>query len=343
MRRSEVSVSLNFMPGFYHRRLGLTYGEDYYFDPRYRAEVETAEGRFLYEALGRFGVGSPEPEPSPSLFIQPIDLVKLSQDAELLCPPDASLETRGHPWAGLSTAQIARIESGAAARHPIVDRIVAQYHELRGLYGERADLFGIRSGLMNVHAPYTTAHQLCGEELFLLMMDQPEAARIVFAKVWDIYLAIFGRLARELGVPFPRRLQLGDCSASLLSPALYRSAVLPFNRTLARSFSETGYHSCGPSTHLLISFAEIPHLSSIELGPGTDLALATRILPSMEMRPLVDPLLVLNGTEGEVGRAVARMVESTAASPRTTLCAWSFDAETPLRNVEAMYESLEAQ
>ena len=340
--RLPVAVSLNFMPGFYHKHLGLDYGEDYYFEPGYRAEVERAEGRFLYEALGRFGVGSPRPEPSASLFIQPIDLIKLTQGAQLVCPPAATLEARGQPWAGLSLAQIARIDAAGAARHPIIDRIVGQYRELGRLYGARADIFGIRSGLMNVHAPLTTAHQLCGEGLFLLMMDESEGARTIFAKVWDIYLAVFDRLSRELGAAFPDRLQLGDCSASLLSPELYRSAVLPFNSALATSFAQTGYHSCGPSTHLLSSFAEIPGLSSIELGSGTDLDLAVRCLPPMEMRPLVDPLLMLGGSEEEVGVAVARMLESTAGAPSTTLCAWSFDAETPLCNVEALYRSVEA-
>ena len=28
------------------------------------------------------------------------------------------------------------------------------------MYGEKADLFGIKTGLMNLHAPFTTAHQL---------------------------------------------------------------------------------------------------------------------------------------------------------------------------------------
>jgi hypothetical protein len=182
-----VSVSLNFMPAFYHKHTGVTYGEPYYFEPRYRAEVECAEDRFLYDILGGFGVGSANPVPSASLFIQPIVLLKLTQGAELHCPPDATLETRGHPWAGLTPAEVARLDPRAAARHPIVDAVVRQYHEMRTLYGERADVFGIKAGLMNIHTPYTTAHQLCGESLFLLLMDDPVSAQAPFAKVWEIY------------------------------------------------------------------------------------------------------------------------------------------------------------
>lgn len=330
------------MPGFYHKHLGVTYGKDYYFDPRYRAKVECAESRFLFEILGRFGVGSPKPEPSPALFIQPIDLVKVTQGAVLHCPPDGTLETHGHPWSGLTVGQIEAIPAADAARHPILDTLLRQFRELQALYGGRADVFGIAAGVMGIHAPYTTAHQLCGEELFTLMLDDPGGARRVFAKVWAIYRAIFDRLMREMGAGQPQRLQLGDCSACMLSEETYRSVVLPVNRALAAEFRDSGYHSCGSSSHLLAAFAAIPRLTSIELGPGTNLASAVRALPGVAMYPLLDPLLLRNGTRGTVETTVEQTLTATAGAPATTLCAWSLDSETPVANVEGLYTAVAA-
>ena len=339
--KPPVTVSLNFSPSFYHKHLGINYGEEYYFDPRYRAGVECAENRFLYEILGRYGVGDPHPTPSPSLFIQPIDLLKLTQGAQLFCPPDATLESRGHPWAGLTVGQISMIDPQSAANHPFVDSLLVQYRKLQALYGEKADLFGIKTGLMNVHAPFTTAHQLYGEELFLLLVDDPEAARLIFHKIRDVYQAIFSRLARELGVELPRQLQLGDCSASLLSPTLYRETVLPINQAMAAGAEACGYHSCGPSSHLLAEFACLPHVTSIELGAGTDLELAVRCLPHIEMRPLVDPVLMLAAQPDTVRETVTGIISACAPASSTTLCAWSFDGETPFRNVETLYQTVE--
>jgi len=196
--------------------------------------------------------------------------------------------------------------------------------------------------VMTIHAPYTTAHQLCGESLFLLMVDDPEAAQAIFAKIWDIYRAIFKRLGRELGAPSPGHLQLGDCSASLLSADLYRAVVLPVNQALAGGFPASGYHSCGASTHLLSAFAAIPRMTAIELGPGTDLAAAVRTLPRAELKPLIDPVLMLNASPAQVEQAVASMLDAAASAPSTTLCAWSFDVETPLQNVEALYQTVQA-
>jgi hypothetical protein len=336
----EIAVSLNFAPSFYCKHLGVSYGEEFYFDPRYRAEVECRESQFLYEILGRYGVGDPHPLPSTGLFIQPIDLLKLTQGATLYCPSDATLESRGHPWAGLNAGQISRIDPRSAANHVFVDTLLEQYRTMLGMYGDKADLFGIKTGLMNLHAPFTTAHQLYGEDLFLMLLDDPDAARVVFRKIRDLYHAIFSRLALEMGAAIPTRLLLGDCSASLLSPGLYRDTVLPVNQELAKDFDSCGYHSCGPSTHLLTDFAHIPGLTSIELGAGTDLELAVRYLPRIAMRPLVDPVMMLDAASDTVREEVTALIEACAPAGSTTLCAWSFDRDTPVRNVEALYQTV---
>ncbi len=315
MTSHPVDISLNFMPAFYHKHLGVTYGDAFYFDPGYRADVECAEGRFLHEVLGRFGVGSSKPTPSPNLFIQPIDLLKATQGTRVFCPPDATLETRGHAWENLGVEEIARLDPRAAANHPFVDAILAQYRELKRLYGDRADIFGIKTGLMNIHTPYTTAHQLCGESLFYLMSDNPDGARTVLGKIWEMYQAIFARLTAELGVPALSRVGMGDCSASMISAGQYREVVLPMNQVVSSQFTQVNYHSCGSSSHLLEAFADIPHVSSIELGPGTDLDRAVRNMPGVAMRPLVDPLVMRNQSPEAVDALTHTLVTACTQRP----------------------------
>ncbi|MEI8139785.1 MAG: uroporphyrinogen decarboxylase family protein [bacterium] len=340
MTSHPVDISLNFMPAFFRKHLGVTYGDAFYFDPGHRANVERAESRFLYEVLGRFGVGSPTPSPSPSLFIQPIDLLKATQGTPVCCPLDATLETRGHAWADLSVAEIERLDPRAAAHHPFVDTLLGQYHELQRLYGDQADLFGLKSGMMNLHAPFTTAHQLCGETLFYLLVDDPKGARLIFDKIWALYQAVFARLRAEIGAPPLSRVNLGDCSASLISAEQYREVVLPANQAIAAKFTRANYHSCGSSSHLLEAFADIPGVKSIELGPGTNLPLAVRHLPGVAMRPLVDPLVMRNASPDAICALTRVMVTDCAPAPATTLCAWSFDRDTPIANVEAMYSAV---
>lgn len=337
--KSKITVSLHFMPAFYTRHVGVTYGEAYYFDPMYRAQVEHVEGRLLYEFFGQYGVGSRYPSPNPSLFIQPIDLLLRTQGAEWHYPPDSTVESTGTPWAGLSVVEIDTIDPREGAFHPVIDRMLQQYRQLEKLYGEAADILGTKSGTMMIHAPYTTAHQLYGEELFMLMLEDPAGAQVIFRKVWEIYQAIYARITAATGARITR-LYLGDCSASLLSEPTYRECVLPVNTELARQFPSAGYHSCGSSSHLLPAFAGLPHLDAIQLGPGTNLAAAASLFPGITLEPLLDPGIIRDGTPDDVRRYVAQILIDTASAPAVTLCAWSFDVETPMENVAAIYESL---
>jgi len=337
----RVEISLNFMPAFYHKHIGVRYGEAYYFDPSHRAEVERAEGRFLNEALGRYGVGSRDPEPSANIFIQPLDVVMRTQGAEWRFPEDGCVESWNTPWETMTPEGIAKIDANEAAHHPVIDDILAEYRVMERMYGNRADVLSARSGVMNVHTPYTTAQQLCGEELFVLMLTDPASARVIFDKVWEIYRAIFRRIADTTGAHLTR-VHLGDCAASMLSRRTYREVVLPTNRAIAAAFESASYHSCGPSSHLLHDFALVPNLTYIELGPGTDLAASTHLMPAARIAPLIDPVMVLEADPDRVRDEVEQIVFATQASPGVTLCAWSFDRDTPLENVEAIYAAVQS-
>jgi len=285
-------------------------------------------------------VGSDDPQPLPSLSIQPIDLILRTQGAGWRFPDDATLESLGEPWRDLTIAEVAALDPRDAAHHPIVDEIIAQYRELQRMYGDRADLFGLKSGQLAVHTPYTTAHQLRGQGLFIEMLTDPAGVAVIFAKVWAIVQAVFGRFAEVVGAEITA-IHLGDCSASLLSAQTYRDLVLPVNQRLAAQYASAGYHSCGASTHLLPAFAALPHLASIQLGPGTDLAEAARLLPALHLMPLVDPVTLREGDADAARKLIADTLAATAPAPAVTLCVWSLDRDTPVDNVAAIYETVQ--
>lgn len=335
--KNNCELSLNLMPSFYHKHTGMEYGEGYYFDLAVRAEIEANEKRFLYEILGKYGEGDKNPEPSTTLFIQPVDLIMITQGAEIRCPIDGTLETWGNPWSKLSIDEIIRIDPANAANHPVLDKIIKQYHEMVKIYGNRADIFGIKAGNLVIHTPYTTAHQLYGDKLFYKMLETPEEVRIIMTKIWQLYRNVFERLRNELQAPEPSILNLGDCSACMLSPDVYRDIVLPVNIDIAAGFKSVTYHSCGGSTHLLNDFTRLPGLHTIELGPGTDLTAGVKLLPGIIMAPLLDPVSMRNNTTPEIEKLVGEMICATAPAPKTIICAWSLDSETPLANLEALY------
>ena len=336
----KLKLSLNLMPSFYHKHIGIKYGEGYYFDPACRAEIEKNEQHFLHETLGKYGEGSKVPLAATDIFIQAVDLIMITQGADVVCPVDGTLETWGNPWSTLSIAEIIQINPVEAAHHKVIDRLLNQHREMVKMYGDNADVLGVKAGNMTIHTPYTTAHQLCGEELFCKMIEEPEAVRIILLKIWDIYQAVYRRLAKELQVPAPTVINMGDCSACMLSADLYRECVLPVNSAIANGFEKVKYHSCGASTHLLNDFAKLPKLWRIELGEGTDYNASVKLFPGISIAPLLDPVQILNDQPEEVVELVDGIIEATASAPETVICAWSLDRETSIDNLEALCSTI---
>jgi hypothetical protein len=182
---------------------------------------------------------------------------------------------------------------------------------------------------------------LYGEELLVVMLTDPEATRIILDKVWRIYQAIFRRISGVTGARLAG-IHLGDCSAAILAERTYRDVVLPVNRRLASEFERVSYHSCGPSSHLVSAFASLPNLGYIELGPGTDLRASACLMPNVHIAPLVDPIVVREGDPDAVHDEVEKILMDTRTSPRVTLCAWSFDRDTPIENVARIYSTVQS-
>ena len=63
-------------------------------------------------------------------------------------------------------------------------------------------------------------------------------------------------------------------------------------------------------------------------------------MPRVHIAPLVYPVLMREGNPDTVDEDVDRILTDTLASPRVTLCAWSFDRDTPVENVAQIYDTV---
>lgn len=339
--KRKIDISLNLMPSFYNKHLGLKYGESYYFDPEYRAKIEIAEAEFNYEILGKYGVGTLIHSPSPAMYIQAVDLFNAVMGSPINYPEDATFETVGGAWEDTELFQILEIDPLSAAYHPLINRLLAQQKEMEKLYGEKAEIFYLKSGLYSIHGAYTTAVQLCGEKFFIWMMEAPDASISVLHKIIEIYDAIYDRMRKEIKAPPPNKVILGDCSACMLSPDLYRDIVLPVNQKFLTRTSDKVYHSCGASTHLLKEFAKLGNVNCWQLGFGTDYKLATELLHNELIMPLIDPKILRNSSTDEVNSYLIEVLEQTEKATNVTIGAWSLDRETPIKNLLALYQAFE--
>jgi hypothetical protein len=128
--------------------------------------------------------------------------------------------------------------------------------------------------------PFGVACELRGFEKFLMdLVIDPEFAQqllraIVEArKSWQAQCDRFLDIERTRGV-----LGNDDVYCPVLSPALYREAILPCAVELCQHYGGIFYwHSCGDTTKLVDDIARIPVVDLFHCGPWTDVAGACRV------------------------------------------------------------------
>ena len=142
--------------------------------------------------------------------------------------------------------------------------------------------------------PFGVACELRGFEQFLidLVRDREFAQQVLCVivearKSWQAQCDRFLGMERTRGV-----LGNDDVYCPILSPALYRDVILPFETALCEHYSGISYwHSCGDTTKLVDEIAQIPVLDLFHCGPWTSVAESCRALggrgvPSDKQRPL---------------------------------------------------------
>jgi uroporphyrinogen-III decarboxylase len=133
------------------------------------------------------------------------------------------------------------------------------------------------------------------QNLMMAMVDRPDEVIRSLERRHKIVL----EQARELCAAGVRFLWIGEgmASGSLISPALYRRFVLPYERELAREIRRLGalsiLHICGNLTPMLADVAE-SEVDGADIDAPTDWQSAVRILgPKIALKGNINPILFL--------------------------------------------------
>lgn len=329
---------IDFNPEYLHRFCGADFGLRYHIDPLYREEQDGAVAAALRQRFPEYPSLFPAPEERVEIGwgLQPLDFLNAARGARMAYASDAAIQSIDRSLAQLNCPAAIMAEPDIDwDQNPVWRDLLRQIGQLRCRYPGRKVTWvqsmvipdrSARRGGLSLHSPYTTAFRLLGEDIFLLMYEEPETAEMLFDYIYRQYRRSFERAA----VLFDCRLDyihFGDCAATMLSPELFARYNLKFmQRCAAADRVAIHWHSCGPSTHLLPLAAEIPNLRRAELGAHTDLKLARRFLPQAEILAYYSAGELLNQTPDEVERHFQTMCE--ALEDRFIICASSVDSAT---------------
>jgi uroporphyrinogen decarboxylase len=209
-----------------------------------------------------------------------------------------------------------------------------------GRIGEEAFVLAMLRG------PLLAASQLCGvEDLLIAMITAPDAVTSLLAFTTDVAQ----RLGMWLRASGAHGLMLGEatCSPNFISPAMYRSLVHPYHRTLVAGLREAGWdtlglHVCGDITPIVedltatgVDLLDVDHQVDAE-------AAVERAENRVALRGNLDPSRIFRfGTPAQVRRATRALMAQVADAPRWILgSGCDIPPGTPEANLRAWMETV---
>ena len=344
----------DFHPQFLHVHFQVDMGEAYYMDPEVRKQEIRKGQQGLYERYGHYSAVIPAPVEMPDVIakigFQPLDFLNAALCGKMEFRPDETVWTPEKPLQNVETMDdVLALPEIDWEQNTLYQNFLHQL-EVQEVANPNARSMGMQcvTSLGNgnakfvIHTPYTTAFRLMGERIFELMLLEEDVANALFDYLYRQY--------RNQAEHFCRRQQWkltqihwGDCAATMLSPDLFRQSNLAF---ATRIMEQEGFlgctqHSCGPSTHLLEAFQEIPRLQELQLGFGTDLRKARELFPDTMILAYLHAAELLNGTPDGIRRQLEQMAENL--QDNFCIMASAIDAKTPEANLQAFLEIAQAE
>ncbi len=340
MPRADIPVNVIFSPSWWFRHYSISFREPFYLDLDERIRNDVLMRKALHE---RFGFGRPDPQPRPVIGSRHIA-------GGFVVPALLGVPVRfTDDQAAWPVAQALDRNAVLALRVPDIRRtwplsiLVPQMDEL----GHR---FGYVMGDLNPGGLLNTALELRRQQFFIDLVEDPEASSHLLGVVAETQRQVCELIRSRTGtcgvstnrsiVDVDASICLtSNCSAHMISPALYERRVLPFDRQLAESLRPFGVHHCGSNLHKYTHAYAGLGARFFDVGWGSDAGQCSRALPDAFLNLRMDPVRMLQSSADQVYSLVRALLRAAGRRERVGVCCINMDQATPDENVHAMFRA----
>ena len=337
-------VDIVFHPDWWHAHYGLDFREPFHYDPQVRVESERQMRQALFDRFGDLGLGEADARPRP--VVGPVHLA-IGFVVQALLGCQVRFSPNAAPWvlcARLSdeevwALQVPDIEAASPMRETIamMDALESRFGYLEG------DIPW--DGVQNV------ALDLRGQQIFLDYYDNPELVHHLFSIIAAAIVSVADYVRERTGTSSislnrivarvdPRLNLHCNCSVQMISRATYETFLLPYEQWLAERLQPYGIHHCGDNLeHVVAAYAQVPGLSFVDVGWGSDVAACRRALPDAVLSLRLNPARLRTQTQDQVRADVTRLLTEAGPLDRTAVCCVGMDASIPDENVRAIFEA----
>ena len=302
----------------------MTFERDYYFDPLGRRNQDLGIAEFLQRTFPRYRIHNLESNlvslshySRTHLYvggIQPNLILGMLLGANFVAYPHQDADISEAPLAGLRS--ISDLPDPQSLRDaPLIREWLREIALLRRTQTGAVipPFFWDTSGRATIHGHITTALKLFGQDILLLVHDDPDFLASFYNWYSDVCVVLIETFASAADIAI-QSLHIGECSATMLGPREYRETLIPQMESLAQRIAPLRLHHCGDCTYLLDKIAAIRGLRALDTGSGTSVCEIRRTLGLRFPLDLMPPVELLVAAP-EAGR-VESWVDTVLAENR---------------------------
>jgi uroporphyrinogen-III decarboxylase len=202
-------------------------------------------------------------------------------------------------------------------------------------------------GFPDLQGPLNIAMRIVGDNRMLGLMARPSKAEVVrhiLDQTSDAYIQVTQILRKATGKPAVSNWSVAGCSYYYISPAQWEQFILPIIHK-CEVLGAVRLHHCGEANSDKIRvYAKYPW-REVELGFGSDLALARKLFVHPKLGPVniscrVSPYRMLNQSADQIAKDINWILENVQGGPASIHCV-GVPLNTPDANISAFYDTID--
>ncbi|MDR3643757.1 MAG: uroporphyrinogen decarboxylase family protein [Clostridia bacterium] len=324
---------INFMPSWWQKEYGISFGERYIFDPDYRVETTLFKWRAINERFPELHVGARDPKPE----VIPVDYQNALGPAVAGCEimyPENNYPLSRH----LSEDRLGslKIPDDPENAFPYKE-MIGQVKYLNRKFNKDVNPFIFKNGILN------DAVLIRGDQIFLDLMDENEIAKQVMDFSFDLGVKVFEMNFKNRSMPAV--MPLCNCTAELIGPETYESAQLDYDSRMLSYLKSRGQktmlHHCGFFDPFISQYKKLPEPEYLQIGFKSDPKAALNAFPNSHVDYCYSANWMATATAGEVEEKTKQVLEASRGNwHRFSVSIGDIDVGVPEEYLMIIYECI---
>lgn len=334
---SDMRVSLGFVPGWYHKRCGVDFSEQWHKDPYYRYQCLKKMKHELCKIFPMVDYWDEHNQDDLATLsgCYGVYVVPLAFGFPLIYQKDQWPELDPQK-SKLTEDEIKKLDIDKIMNNSFIEELFQQMNIIEKEWGKV-------HGYLNWQGVLNNAFHLRGEKIFTDLYDNPDLARHLFEIITEVMIRLakmVHKRQRETGF-YINHFSVSNCTINMISPKTYRDFLLPLDQKIAQNFEGFGFHTCNWNvTPYMEEIKKIPKLGYLDMGIMSDLVKVKREFPDTRRALIYSPERLLRASLEEIKRDMLKIYQEL--SPCDIVIA-DIEANTPdnkVKNVLAICNSL---